>query len=88
MSHLDEPMIPADYGSPQMTREMLISWGVPEIAADREAVLAVLVEYGYRMFLEGEKPFKHLANLAVEADTAVSAKILNVIKAKQEVRGV
>ena len=61
---------------------------VVEVASDRSAMLEALTEYGYRMFLEGERPFKHLTNLAVEADVKVSAKILNAIKAKQEVRGV
>ena len=39
-----EPMFPEDYGSPQMTREMLMA-EAPSIAADPEAVKAVLKEY-------------------------------------------
>ncbi len=66
-----EPLLGQDYE----TRERLIAWDVPRVAADREAMKAALKEYIVRlMFEHGDKWDASFENLIAEAEMSAIAE--------------
>ena len=73
MSNLDEPMLPANEAMHEIeSRERLLAWDVPAVAADPEAVKAVIKEYVLRLMLEHGVPawIEVWLNMLAEAEKA------------------